>query len=44
MAGTAAIDARAVLIVDSDAVLVREATLDQLIHNGRPRHFGKTVA
>jgi hypothetical protein len=35
MAGAAAIDARAVLIVDSDALLVREASLDQFTHNGR---------
>jgi hypothetical protein len=39
MAGTAALDARAVLIVDSDAVLVREPTLDQFTQNGRPWHF-----
>ena len=35
MAGTAALNARAVLIVDSDAVLVREAKLDEFTHNGR---------
>jgi Family of unknown function (DUF6492) len=38
LAGTAAIDARAVLIADSDAVIVREATLEQLFQNGRLRH------
>jgi Family of unknown function (DUF6492) len=41
MAGTASIDARAVLIVDSDAVLVREASLDQFTHNGRLWHYRK---
>jgi hypothetical protein len=41
MAGAAVIDARAVLVVDSDAVLVREATLDQLTHNGRLWHYRK---
>jgi hypothetical protein len=39
IAGTAALDARAVLIIDSDAVLLREPTLDQFVHNGRLRHF-----
>ena len=39
LAGTAAIDARAVLIVDSDAVLLREPTLDQFTHDGRLWHF-----
>jgi hypothetical protein len=39
LAGTAAIDARAVLIIDSDAVLLREPTLDQFTHDGRPWHF-----
>ena len=39
IAGTAAMDARAVLVVDSDAVLLREPTLDRFIHNGRLRHF-----
>ena len=39
IAGTAAIDARAVLIIDSDAVLLREPSLDRFIHNGRLRHF-----
>ena len=39
IAGTAAMDARAVLIIDSDAVLLREPTLDQFTHNGRLRHF-----
>jgi hypothetical protein len=35
LAGTAVMDARAVLIVDSDAVLVREAEVDEFTHNGR---------
>jgi hypothetical protein len=39
MAGTAAIDARAVVIMDSDAVLLRKLTLEQLIHDGRLWHF-----
>jgi Family of unknown function (DUF6492) len=39
IAGTAAMDARAVLVVDSDAVLLREPTLDRFIHNGSLRHF-----
>jgi hypothetical protein len=39
LAGTAAIDARAVLIIDSDAVLLREPELEQFSHNGRLRHF-----
>ena len=39
IAGTAGIDARAVLIIDSDAVLLREPTLDQFTENGRLRHF-----
>ena len=41
MAGAAAIDARATLIVDSDAVLVQEVTLDRFTHKGRLRHFRK---
>jgi hypothetical protein len=44
LAGAAAIDARAVLIVDSDAVLVREATFDQFAHNGRLWHYRKEGA
>jgi hypothetical protein len=36
LAGTAVIDARAVLLIDSDAVLVREAEVDQFTHDGRP--------
>ena len=44
MAGVAVIDARAVLIVDSDAVLVREPTLDQFTHNGRLWHYRKDGA
>jgi hypothetical protein len=39
MAGTAAIDARAVLIIDSDAVLLRELTLAHFRHDGRLLHF-----
>jgi hypothetical protein len=39
IAGTARIDARAVLIVDSDAVLMREPALDELVHDGRVGHF-----
>jgi hypothetical protein len=39
LAGAAAIDARAVLIIDSDAVLLREPALDQFTHNGCLRHF-----
>jgi hypothetical protein len=39
MAGAAAIDARAVLIVDSDAVLLREPTLDEFTQDGRLWHF-----
>jgi hypothetical protein len=44
LAAVAAIDARAVLIVDSDAVLVREALPDQFTYNGRPRHYRKDRA
>ena len=44
MAGTAAIDARAVLIVDSDAVLLRELTLDQLMQDGQLWHFRRENA
>lgn len=44
MAGTAAIEARAVLIVDSDAVLVREPTLDEFTRDGRLWHFRKDGA
>ena len=39
IAGTAALDARAVLVIDSDAVLLRKLTLDQFLHDGRLRHF-----
>jgi Family of unknown function (DUF6492) len=35
LAGTAGLDARTVLVADSDAVLVREVTLDELTQNGR---------
>ena len=44
IAAAAAMDARAVLIVDSDAVLVREATLDEFTHNGRLWHYRKDHA
>jgi hypothetical protein len=44
MAGTAAIDARVVLIIDSDAVLLREPTLDEFAHNGRLWHFRRERA
>src|SRR3954471_11978090 len=33
LAGTAAFDAQAVLVVDSDAVLVREATFERVTHD-----------
>ena len=39
LAGTAALDARAVLVIDSDAVLLREATLEQFTDNGSLWHF-----
>ena len=39
LAGTAAIDARAVLIVDSDAVLLRRLTIDDVAPDGQPWHF-----
>jgi len=39
LAGTAAIGARAVVIMDSDSVLLRELTLDALAPGGRPWHF-----
>jgi hypothetical protein len=44
MAGAGVLDARAVVIVDSDAVLVREASLDQITHSGRPWHYRKDRA
>jgi len=44
MAGTAAIDARAVLIIDSDAVLLREPTLDRFTRNGGLWHFRRDGA
>jgi Family of unknown function (DUF6492) len=44
LAGAAVIDARAVLIVDSDAVLLREATLDQFTQNGGLWHYRKDNA
>jgi hypothetical protein len=44
IAGTAAIDARAVLIIDSDAVLLREPSLAELTHDGRLGHFRKDGA
>jgi Family of unknown function (DUF6492) len=39
IAATATLDARAVLIVDSDAVILREPTLEELSDDGRLRHF-----
>jgi hypothetical protein len=39
MAGTAAIDAKAVLVADSDATLVRHAMPDEFIHDGRLWHY-----
>jgi Family of unknown function (DUF6492) len=44
LAGAAALDARAILIADSDTVLVREATLDQFSHNGGLWHHRKERA
>jgi hypothetical protein len=44
IAGTAALDARAVLIIDSDAVLLRDPTFDRFAHNGRLRHFRRDRA
>jgi uncharacterized protein DUF6492 len=44
IAATAAMDARAVLIVDSDAVLLRELTVEQLVREGRLRHFRRDRA
>jgi hypothetical protein len=44
LAGTAVIDARAVLIADSDAVLVREPRLDEFIANGRLWHYRREHA
>jgi hypothetical protein len=44
LAGTAAIGARAVLIMDSDAVLLREVTLEDIAHDGRPWHFRRDDA
>jgi Family of unknown function (DUF6492) len=44
LAGAAVIDARAVLIVDSDAFLVREATLDQFMDDGRLLHHRRAGA
>jgi hypothetical protein len=39
MAATTAIGARAVVIMDSDAVLLRELSIDRLVREGRLRHF-----
>jgi uncharacterized protein DUF6492 len=39
IAGAAGLDARCVLIADSDAVLLREPTLDELSRNGRIGYF-----
>ena len=44
MAGTAALEARAVIIADSDAVLLRELTLDAFIRTGRLAHFRRDNA
>jgi hypothetical protein len=44
IAATAAIDARAVLIMDSDSVLLRTLTVDRLMHDGRPWHFRRDDA
>lgn len=44
IAGAAAIDARAVLVVDSDAVLLRQPTLDEFTCNGRLWHFRRNHA
>jgi Family of unknown function (DUF6492) len=44
LAGTALIDARAVLIVDSDAVLLREAKVDEFTDNGRLWFYRKEDA
>lgn len=44
LAGTARIDARAVLVVDSDAVLVREANLDRFTDNGRLWYYRREGA
>jgi hypothetical protein len=44
LAGTAAIDARAVLIADSDSVLVRDVRLDEFVRNGRLWHHRKDDA
>jgi hypothetical protein len=39
IAGVAALDARGVLVVDSDAALLREPALNELIHNDQLGHF-----
>jgi hypothetical protein len=44
LAMTAAMEARAVLIMDSDAVLLRRPTLDQFTHDGRLSYFRKDDA
>ncbi|HEX6660081.1 MAG TPA: DUF6492 family protein, partial [Ilumatobacter sp.] len=44
IAGTAAADARAVMVVDSDAMLLRKLTLDELTHDGKLWHFRKEDA
>ena len=44
LAGTAAMEARAVLIIDSDAVLLRELSLQDVVHDGRPLHFRRERA
>jgi Family of unknown function (DUF6492) len=44
LAGAAAIDARAILIADSDAVFVRQATLDEFSRDGRLLHHRRDRA
>jgi Family of unknown function (DUF6492) len=44
LAATAALDARAVLIIDSDAVLLRETTVDDFTDDGRLWHFRRDRA
>jgi hypothetical protein len=44
IAGTAALDARAVVLMDSDAVLLREVSLEKLVREGRLGHFRRAAA
>jgi hypothetical protein len=44
LAGTAALDARAVVLIDSDAVLMRDLTLDDLCVDGHPWYFRRDAA